>query len=107
MKSKLLSLLPYVLALCMDFYLLPLLMRDTGGAMFLMLCVMPLAAFLVGVACGVRRGFRLALPAAALVLFLPALPLYYNYTAWVYAPVYALIVLAGNGLGRVLYYFRT
>ena len=103
MKSKLLSLLPYVLALCVDFYLLPLLMRDTGGAMFLMLCVMPLAAFLVGVACGVRRGFRLALPAAALVLFLPALPLYYNYTAWVYAPAYAVIVLLGMALGRVFY----
>ena len=44
MRSKLLPLLPYVLALCVDFYLLPLLMRDTGAAMFLMLCVMPLAA---------------------------------------------------------------
>lgn len=83
MRSKLLPLLPYVLALCVDFYLLPLLMRDTGAAMFLMLCVMPLAAFLTGAACGVRRGFRLLLPAAALVLFLPTLPLYYNYTAWV------------------------
>ena len=32
---------------------------------------------------------------AALVLFLPTLPLYYNYTAWVYAPAYAVIVLLG------------
>ena len=96
MRSKLLPLLPYVLALCVDFYLLPLLMRDTGAAMFLMLCVMPLAAFLTGAACG----GRLLLPAAALVLFLPTLPLYYNYTAWVYAPAYAVIVLLGMALGR-------
>ncbi len=100
MRSKLLPLLPYVLALCVDFYLLPLLMRDTGAAMFLMLCVMPLAAFLTGAACGVRRGVRLLLPAAALVLFLPTLPLYYNYTAWVYAPAYAVVVLLGMALGR-------
>ena len=100
MRSKLLPLLPYVLALCVDFYLLPLLMRDTGAAMFLMLCVMPLAPVLTGVVCGVRRGFRLLLPAAALVLFLPTLPLYYNYTAWVYAPAYAVIVLLGMALGR-------
>ena len=100
MRSKLLPLLPYVLALCVDFYLLPLLMRDTGAAMFLMLCVMPLAAFLTGVVCGVRRGVRILLLAAALVLFLPTLPLYYNYTAWVYAPAYAVIVLLGIALGR-------
>ena len=103
MRSKLLPLLPYVLALCVDFYLLPLLMRDTGAAMFLMLCVMPLAAFLTGAACGVRRGVRLLLPAAALVLFVPAVPLYYNASAWSYAVVYAAIVLAGNLTGRLFH----
>ena len=100
MRSKLLPLLPYVLALCVDFYLLPLLMRDTGAAMFLMLCVMPLAAFLTGAACGVRRGGRVPLPAAGLVLVFSPPPPYYNYTAWVYAPAYAVVVLLGMALGR-------
>ena len=48
MKKRFLPLLPYLAVLTAVFYLLPLLMRDTGSAMFLMLCVMPLAAFLTG-----------------------------------------------------------
>ena len=103
MKKKLLSLLPYLAALGIDFYLLPFLGRDTGSAMFLMLCVMPLAAFITGVVYGLRRGLDGLLPAAALLLFVPAVFLHFNATAWVYAPAYALIVLAGNGLGRIFY----
>ena len=103
MKSKLVPWIPYLLALAADFYLLPLLARDTGSAMLLMLCAMPLAAFFTAVVFGVRRGFHLALPAAALVLFLPSVFLYYNSSAWIYAPVYAAAVLAGNGLGRIFY----
>ena len=43
MQKKLTALLPYVVILGLDFYLLPLLAGDTGPAMLLMLCVMPLA----------------------------------------------------------------
>ena len=100
MKKKLTALIPCLAVLAADFYLLPLLMRDTGSAMLLMLCVMPLAAFIAALVCGLRVGFSPLLPAAALVLFLPTLPLYYNYTAWVYAPAYAVIVLLGIALGR-------
>ena len=49
------------------------------------------------------RGIRPLLPAAALVLFLPTVPLYYNFTAWVYGPVYGVVVLLGCCLGRVFY----
>lgn len=101
MKKRLVMLLPYAAALGISFYLLPLLMRDTGGAMVMMLAVMPLAAFLTGVVCGVRNGFDLLLPAAALVLFVPTVFLYYNATAWSYALFYPAIVLAGNGVGRI------
>lgn len=103
MRKDLRGLLPYLLALAADFYLLPLLIRDTGTAMLLMLCVIPFAAFADGVLCGVRRGIRPLLPAAALVLFLPTVPLYYNFTAWVYGPVYGVVVLLGCCLGRVFY----
>lgn len=48
MKQKAAALLPYGIALGIIFYLLPLLMRDTGSAIFLMLCVMPLAALVTG-----------------------------------------------------------
>lgn len=103
MKKKVAALIPYLAVLAVDFYLLPLLAQDTGSAMFLMLCVMPLIAFVSAAAYGVRRGFCLLLPTAALVLFIPTIFLHYNATAWVYSVVYAGVVLAGNGVGRAFY----
>ena len=103
MKKHILPLLPYLAVLTALFYLLPLLTRDTGGAMFLMLCVTPLAAFLTGLVYGLRRGFSILLPLAALLLFLPTIFLFYNSSAWVYAPAYALIVLIGNGAGKLFH----
>ncbi len=103
MKKRFLPLLPYLAVLTAVFYLLPLLMRDTGSAMFLMLCVMPLAAFFTGAVYGLRRGFSLLLPLAALLLFLPTIFLFYNSSAWVYAPACALIALAGNGAGKLFH----
>lgn len=103
MKQKWTVWLPYLAALGLDFYLLPFLARDTGAAMLLMLCVMPLAAFCTALIGGARHGFSLLLPLAALALFLPSVFLHYNATAWVYGPVYAAVVLAGNALGRLFY----
>ena len=103
MKKLLLPLLPCLAVLTALFYLLPLLARDTGSAMFLMLCVTPLAAFLTGLVHGLRRGFSILLPLAALLLFLPTIFLFYNSSAWVYAPACALIALAGNGAGKLLH----
>lgn len=103
MKKRRIALIPYVLVLAVDFYLLPLLMGNTGMAMLLMLFVMPLAAFITALAHGMRRGFSLLLPAAAFLLFLPTVFIYYNASAWVYAIAYAGIVLAGTGVGRIFY----
>lgn len=101
MKQKLISLFPCIAVLAADFYLLPLLMTDTGSAIPLMLVVMPAVAFAAGVMCGVRQGFEPLLAVIALALFLPTLPLYYNHTAWPYAAAYFLILPAGMAVGRV------
>lgn len=103
MKRKPQTLLPYAAVLAVDFYLLPFLAKDTGAAMVLMLCVMPVIALITGLLYGVRQGFSLPLAAAALVLFAPTIWIHYNATAWVYAPAYAGIVLIGNALGRLFY----
>lgn len=103
MKKTLIALIPYGILLGIDFYLLPCLIRDTGTAMLLLLCVMPLLAFVTAAAYGMRQGFSLLLPAAAALLFIPTLFLYYNASAWVYAPAYAVIVLAGTGFGRMFH----
>lgn len=103
MKKKFIPLIPYIIVFLVDFYILPFLMKDTGTAMLFMLCIMPLAAFSAAVVYGVRRGFCTLLPIAAFVLFFPSIFIYYNISAWSYAVVYAVIVAAGNGIGRIFY----
>lgn len=97
------KMLPYLIILGLDFYLLPFLMRNTGAAMLIMLCIMPLLAFVTALVYGVRQGFNFWLPLAALLLFVPTIFIHYNASAWVYAPVYAVIVLLGNALGRAFW----
>lgn len=106
MKNKLMNLPPYLLVLAVDFYLLPLLAQNTGAAMLLMLCVMPLVALVIGVAYGLRRGFSIWLAVIALLLFIPTIFIYYNASAWVYPLFYALLVLVGNLIGRLFYMKR-
>ena len=103
MKNTLLKLTPYLIILAMDFYLLPLFMQNTGAAMLGMLCIMPLIAFITAMVYGIRRGFNLWLAILAGIMFLPTVFIYYNSSAWIYAPLYAVIVLLGNGAGRVFY----
>ena len=103
MKEKFTGLLPYAAVLAVDFYLLPCLIQDTGAAMLLLLCVVPLAALITAVVYGLRHGFSLLLPAAAMVLFFPTIFLYYNISAWVYVVFYGLAALVGTGIGRLFY----
>lgn len=106
MKKRLVTLLPYAIVLAADFYLLPCLIRDTGAAMVLMLCVIPLVAFCCSVIYGVRHGFTYLLPVIAAILFFPTVFIYYNASAWVYAVFYGVITLAGNRIGRIFYNAR-
>ena len=103
MKEKIVPLTPYLLILAADFYLLPCLIRDTGLAMLVMLCVMPAVAFVTAAAWGVRRGFSLFPALAAAALFVPTIWIYYNSSAWVYAPAYGVIALVGTALGRIFF----
>lgn len=103
MKKKLVDLVPYAIVLAIDFYLLPVLIKDTGMAMLLMLCVIPLIAFIVSLIHGVRQGFNLLLPIAVILLFSPTIFIYYNESAWIYTIIYGIIALVGNGIGRKFY----
>ena len=106
MKKNFASFIPCWIALGIDFYLLPLLGKDTGSAMLLMLCVMPLIALAAGVMYGARCGFGSLPSLAALILFIPTIFLYYNSSAWAYSVVYAALVCIGTGIGTVFYQKR-
>lgn len=103
MKEKLTGLVPYLIVWGIDFYLLPILMVDTGIAILLMLCVMPLVAFIAGLVYGMRRGFSVLPAVTAAVLFFPTIFIFYNTTAWPYTLNYGIAVLLGTGLGRLFY----
>lgn len=103
MKKKLIAFIPYIIVLAADFYLLPCLINDTGIAMLMMLCVMPLITFICSVIYGVRQGFDFLLPITAVILFIPTIFIYYNESAWVYVIIYGIVSIAGNGIGRLFY----
>lgn len=103
MKRKIRSSIPYIIAFAVDFYVLPFIIKDTGSAMFVMLCVIPLLAFICAVIYGVRQGFDFLLPLAAIVLFAPTIFIFYNPSAWSYVLIYGAITLAGTGAGRIFY----
>ena len=103
MKKKLSALLPYAIVLAITYYALPLLIRNTGFAILMMLCVMPMLTLCCAVVCGVRHGFDLLLPLAAAALFTPTIFVFYNESAWIYVVVHALLALVGTGIGSVFY----
>lgn len=103
MRKKLTEALPFIILLSVDFYLLPFLARETGAAMLLMLCMMPLIAFIASLAYGMRRGFHIILPAVATILFIPTIFIHYNSSAWIYAIIYGAVALAGTGIGAFLH----
>ena len=95
--------LPALFVLFMFFYLLPFFGQDTGSFMVILLLITPAACLVVSLYQGYRTGFHIAFPLLAGILFAPTLVLYYNYTAWVYILIYALIATAGMALGSAFH----
>lgn len=102
MSRKNVALLLFALILAADFFLLPLLIQDTGSAMVIMLAVSPLIVFIAAACSGLWAGFDWRLAVVTAVLFTPSIFRYYNESAWVYAPGYAAVALGANALGAWL-----
>lgn len=103
MKKKIIPYVIYAVVLALAFYLLPLLIQDTGSAMFVLLLVAPALTFIASLIFGVRQGFSVILPLLVAVLFVPTLFIFYNESAWVYIIAYAVVALIGNAIGRIFY----
>jgi len=54
--KRMLSMLPYWIVILLTFYLLPLLIQDTGMAILMMICVIPFICFV----CSIVYGFKTA-----------------------------------------------
>lgn len=103
MNSKLSALMTYVIELVVIFYVLPLLIRDTGFAMIIILLVIPLLILVCAAVYGIHQGFNLLITIITIILFTPTIFIFYNSSACIYIAVYAVISFSGNGIGSVFY----
>jgi hypothetical protein len=97
------QMIPSLFVLFCGFYLLPFFGRDTGSFMLILLMIIPGLCLVVSIYQGYRYGMQFLYPILVGMLFAPTLAIYYNYTAWVYIILYALIALFGMGLGNLFH----
>lgn len=97
--KKILKLWPYVLLVFIAFYAFPLLIKDTGSAMLVLLALIPFAVFASSLACGIKSGFSLIFSFIVFLLFLPSVFIFYNGSALIYSVVYLVIGTLGSGIG--------
>ena len=83
------------------FYTLPFAIRNTGGAILVMLMAIPLICFVCALIYGLKNGFNFIYSLVVAVLFIPSLFIFYNETAWGYTIAYLIIAIVGNLLGMV------
>ncbi|MDD6596136.1 MAG: hypothetical protein PUE92_08870 [Catenibacterium mitsuokai] len=92
----------YYFIIFITFYLIPILIQDTGSGMFILLIVIPLITLITSIIYGLRNVFDFIYPLIVAILFIPTLFIYYNISAWVYIIEYSLIALIGEILGKTL-----
>ncbi|MEG1268475.1 MAG: hypothetical protein RSD35_04410 [Oscillospiraceae bacterium] len=90
---------PYLLINLLAFYLLPPFIKDSSGAMLLLLVVFPIATMACSLAGASKFGFSWIYPIAIAACFLPCVFIFYNSSAWGYSLVYGFLALIGNFIG--------
>lgn len=83
------------------FYIVPMLIKDTGSGMFILLIVC-LITLITSLIYGLRNTVDFIYPLIVAILFIPTLFIYYNISAWVYVIAYSMISLIGELLGKTL-----
>ena len=92
----------YYFIIFITFYLIPVLIQDTGSGMFILLIVIPLITLITSIIYGLRNVFDFIYPLIVAILFIPTLFIYYNASAWTYILVYSMIAVIGELLGKTL-----
>lgn len=102
MMEKLKKNMVFYLILLIDFYIIPLLIKDTGSAIVVMLVIIPLICLITSIFYGRRNGFDFCYILSVAIIFTPSIFIFYNSSAWVYVVGYAVIALFGNLIGLPL-----
>ncbi|WP_245553762.1 hypothetical protein [Allobaculum stercoricanis] len=85
--------------LLIDFYIVPLVIQDTGSAMAVMLVILPSICLITSIFYGIRNGFDFWYILIVAIMFTPTLFIFYDSSAWVYIIGYAIVALIGVLIG--------
>ena len=92
----------YYFIMFIAFYLVPILIKDTGSGMTILLIVIPLITLITSLIYGLRNTFDFVYPLIVAILFIPTLFIYYNTSAWIYIIAYSVIAVIGELIGKIL-----
>lgn len=92
----------YLIILLATFYISPLIITDTGSAMFVLLILMPLITFICSTTYGIKQGFNLVFPVIVAIIFTSTIFIHYNSSASMYILIYFIISLIGNTIGFII-----
>lgn len=100
--NSLKKMLPYILVMILDFYLMPLLIKDTGLAILMLLVVIPFICLVCSIIYGSKNGFNLLFCVIVTLLYVPTIFVFYNSSAWVYVVGYGVVTIVGNFIGMLI-----
>ncbi len=86
---------------CINFYLLPLVFRNTSNDVMMMLIVMPLITIVLGVLYTYMVQPHWIYPVVVALLFIPTMWLYYSISAWIFAIIHFLSFIVGCLVGII------
>lgn len=86
----------YYVIIAIAYIIAPLLIMDTGSAMFILLLVLPLTIYITAFIYGLKHGFHFRFAIIAALLFIPSIFLHYNESAWIYTFIFGALALTGN-----------
>lgn len=105
-NEKIKCMIPFLIVAAVMFNILPLASRLMNSidatafcGVFLLLIIFPLLVLVSSLILGIAKGICLLYPLCIAILFIPAIFIYYNDSAFIYMIVYAILALIGNLLG--------
>lgn len=98
---KMKKMVPYLLVMFLDFYLLPLLIKDTGTAILILIVIVPITCFVCAAVYGAVYRFSLLFCVLTAIIFVPTVFIFYNSSAWFYTIGYGMVAIVGNGIGLI------
>lgn len=100
--KKIIKMSPYLIINFFVFYLSPLLIRDTGGGMFVLLMEIPVLCLIISLVYGIKNRFDFWYPLLTTLLFLPTIFIFYNESALIYVVWYGMDAVIGSLLGGTI-----